>query len=207
VCASACACVRATERECVYVCVYACVCMCICACVYTYIYTHVQVANEKFVTTHYMTSDKTFVKFREEGKEATVAWLGLSVLVISLQWVDKTRGVTTNSMCVSRRRGVPTCGPTWSGTERAIRWPRARKVRCLLPRMWLGLRRRGRLQRYTCRQTLIAPRGLKLWRTCCPRSCPARAKALRIPGVMGRYRRSTPMSLTALRPSTKGLPL
>jgi hypothetical protein len=43
------------------------------------------------------------------------------------------------------------------------------------------------------RRAVIAPRDRKLRRTCIPRASPARARALRIPGNMGRCRRGTPI--------------
>jgi hypothetical protein len=59
---------------------------------------------------------------------------------------------------------------------------------------WLGCGRANITEAGTRgRRAVIAPRARKLRRTCTPRASPARARALRIPGAMGRCRRGTPI--------------
>jgi hypothetical protein len=59
---------------------------------------------------------------------------------------------------------------------------------------WLGCGRANIIEAGTRgRRAVIAPRERKLRRTYTPRASPARARALQIPGAMGRCRRGTPI--------------
>ena len=60
-----------------------------------------------------------------------------SVFVLWLDMVSDLARVVTRVRCVCAvpRRNSPTRDTTWSDAEGTVRWPRARKVRCLQTRV------------------------------------------------------------------------